>query len=110
MLMPLRQRKHSRQKIRSRLDPAIFALIQRLKNKTQPSASEAKLVRDNRVELQIWLSDKSEKSKALLKQAGFEILFDPGNPNFLMGRISIDKLEEFANLSLITYIAPAITR
>jgi Ca-activated chloride channel family protein len=98
------------QQLRSRLDPAIFALIQRLKNKTQPSASEAKLVRDNRVELQIWLSDKSEKSKALLKQAGFEILFDPGNPNFLMGRISIDKLEEFANLSLITYIAPAITR
>jgi Ca-activated chloride channel homolog len=96
--------------LRARLDPTIFALIERLRNKTQPSASESRLVRDNRVELQVWLSDKSENSKALLKKAGFEILFDPGNPNFLMGRISIDKLEEFANLSLITYIAPAITR
>lgn len=98
------------QSLGAKLDPQIFALIERLKNKKQPSASESGFVRDNKAEIQIWLSDKSEKSKALLKQAGFEIILDPSNPKLLIGRIAIDKLEALAKLSVVTYVAPSNSR
>jgi Ca-activated chloride channel homolog len=98
------------QRLRAKLDPQILALIERLKNRAQPSAGEAKFVRNNKAEVQVWLSEKSEKSKALLKQFGFEIMLDPSNPRLLIGRIAIDKLEEFAKLNLVTYLAPSNSR
>jgi hypothetical protein len=98
------------QRQRAKLDPQILALIERLKNRAQPSAGEAKFVRNNKAEVQVWLSEKSEKSKALLKQFGFEIMLDPSNPRLLIGRIAIDKLEEFAKLNLVTYLAPSNSR
>lgn len=98
------------QRLRAKLEPQILALIERLKNKGQPAAGEARFVHNNKAEVQVWLTDKSEKSRALLKQMGFEILLDPSNPRLLIGRIAIDKLEEFAKLGPVTYLAPANTR
>jgi Ca-activated chloride channel homolog len=98
------------QRLRAKLDPQILALIERLKNKAQPAASEANFVHNNKAELQVWLSEKSDKSKAFLKRFGFEIILDPSNPKLLIGRIAIDKLEEFARLGVVYYIAPSNSR
>jgi Ca-activated chloride channel homolog len=98
------------QRLRAKLDPQILALIERLKNKAQPAAGEAKFVHNNKAEVQVWLTEKSDKNRAFLKQFGFEILLDPSNPKLLIGRIAVDKLEEFAKLGLVYYIAPSNSR
>lgn len=98
-----------RQRLRSKLHASVAAVIERLNNRAQPSADEAKFVRNNKAEVQVWLSDKSESTVAQLKRLGFEIVLEPKSAKLLIGRIAIDKLEELAKLNFVTYVSPMVT-
>lgn len=95
---------------RVKLHPMIAALVERLKNKAQPSADEAKFVRDNKAELQVWLTDKSPQIIEQLKQLGFEVIAEPKSARLVIGRIAIDKLEALAALEVVTYLSPLVGR
>ena len=92
----------------SKLHPSIVAVIERLKSKTaQPSAEEAKFVRNGKADIQIWLTDKSPEVIAALKQLGFEVVLDPKTAKMIIGRVSIEKLAALAELKTVRYVAPA---
>jgi hypothetical protein len=91
----------------SKLHPSIAALVERLKKRgTQPSAEEAKFVRDGKAELQVWLTDKSPETIAQLKKLGFEVVLDPTTSKLLIGRVAVEKLAALAEIKAVRYIAP----
>jgi Ca-activated chloride channel homolog len=96
-------------RLRAKLHPSVAAVVERLKNKAQPSANEAKFIRHNKAEVQVWLSDKSESTIAQLKKLGFEIVLEPKSAKLLIGRIAIEKLEDLAKLNFVTYVSPMTT-
>ncbi|MBV9957751.1 MAG: VWA domain-containing protein [Acidobacteria bacterium] len=103
----LSPKEQKQQELLAKLHPTIAALIERLGNKgAQPAAEEAKFVRDNKAELQIWLTDKTPQIIAELKKLGFEIVLDPQSAKMVIGRISVDKLAALAELKAVRYISP----
>jgi Ca-activated chloride channel family protein len=91
----------------SKLHPSISAVIERLKNKqTQPTAEEAKFVRDGKAEIQIWLADKSAGTMEQLRKLGFEVILNPQSSKLIIGRLPIEKLASLAELAAVKYIAP----
>src|SRR5262249_845159 len=95
-----------RAQLLSKMHPAVAAVVERLKNKTQPTAGEAKFVRNDKAEIQLYLADKSPETLAQLKKLGFEVIAEPKSAKMLIGRIAIDKLEELAKLKAVVYVAP----
>ncbi|HSS21657.1 MAG TPA: VIT domain-containing protein [Pyrinomonadaceae bacterium] len=98
-----------RAELQTKLHPSLLALIDRLKNRTAPVATEANFVRDGKAELQIWLTDKTEQTLAQLKQLGFEVVLDPKTSKVIIGRLSIEKLEALADLKVVRYVAPQLS-
>jgi hypothetical protein len=90
----------------SKLHPVVAAVVERLKNKTQPTASEAKFVRNDKAGIQLYLADKSPETLAQLKKLGFEVIAEPQSAKMVIGRIALDKLEELAKLKAVVYVAP----
>jgi Ca-activated chloride channel family protein len=96
-----------RQRAPSKLHPSISAVIERLKNKqTQPTAEEAKFVRDGKAEIQIWLADKSQGTIEQLRKLGFEVILNPQSSKLIIGRLPIEKLSALAELAAVKYITP----
>jgi hypothetical protein len=78
-----------------------------LKNRNpQPSADEARFVRNGKAEIQVWLADKSTETLAQLKELGFEVVLDPKTAKMIIGRVPIEKLAALAELMAVRYIAP----
>jgi hypothetical protein len=99
-----------RQRLTTKLNPSLVALVDRLKDrKAKPGADEARFVRDGRAEIQIWLTDKSEKTIAQLKQLGFEVVLDPKTSRLVIGRLPIEKLAALAELTFVRYVAPQMS-
>jgi Ca-activated chloride channel homolog len=93
--------------LRTKLDPWLFAVVERLKQKgSQPSAEEARLIRDGKAEVQIWLTEKSPEVLAQLKQLGFEVLLDPQTAKLVIGRLPVEKLAALADIKAVRYVAP----
>ena len=93
--------------LRAKLDPWLFAVVERLKQKgSQPSAEEARFVRDGKAEVQIWLTEKSPEVLAQLKQLGFEVLLDPRTAKLVIGRLPVEKLAALADIKAVRYVAP----
>jgi Ca-activated chloride channel family protein len=91
----------------AKTNPAIAALIERLKkNASTPAADEAKFVRNRKAEIQVWLTDKSPETLNQLKRLGFEIVLEPKSQKLIIGRITIEKLSELVNLPCVTYVSP----
>lgn len=91
----------------AKMSPSIEAVIERLKNNNaQPTPDEIKFVRNGKAELQIWLTEKSPEVLAQLKQLGFEVVVDPKSAKMIIGRLTIGKLAELAELKSVRYIAP----
>jgi hypothetical protein len=104
VLSPQEQR---RADLSTKLQPAILAVIDRLKTEDAPAgADEAKFIRDGKAEIQIWLTDKSAETLAKLKELGFEVILDPKSAKLLVGRLPIEKLEALAELKFVRYLAP----
>ncbi len=59
----------------------LLAVVERLRKKNIfPSADEMMFVRaDGKAEVQIWLTDKSERTLAQLKATGLEVMLDAKN-------------------------------
>jgi hypothetical protein len=93
--------------LRAKLDPWLFTVVERLKQKgSQPSAEEARFVRDGKAEVQIWLTEKSPEVLAQLKQLGFEVLLDPQTAKLVIGRLPVEKLAALADIKAVRYVAP----
>ena len=89
------------------MHPSIVALIERLKDKNaKPGADEGKFVRDNKAEVQVWLTDKSPEVIKQLQQLGFEVVLDPKTAKLITGRVPVEKLEALAELKSVRYVAP----
>jgi Ca-activated chloride channel family protein len=98
-----------RAKVRARLHPSLFAVVERLQTKnTTPAADEANFIRDGKAEVQIWLTDKSPETLAQLKALGFEVVLDPKSAKLIIGRLSIDKLDALAELPFVRYVSPQV--
>ena len=95
-----------RQEMRSKFDPLLFAVVERLKKSGAPSADEAKFVHDGKAEIQIWLTEKSPEVLAELKQLGFEVLLDPKTANLVIGRLPAEKLSALVDIKAVRYVAP----
>ena len=86
---------------RKKLNGALTALLDgRLGN------MEAKFVKDGKIEIQILLSDASPETLAQLDKIGFELLHHPKKKKLVIGRISIERLEELAQVKAVRYITP----
>ena len=87
--------------------PVIAALLERLKQpKYLPNAEEAKFVHDGKVEIKVWLSDKSDSVVAKLKELGFELVLDPKTSKLLVGRIPLAALQKLIELKEVRFVAP----
>ena len=95
------------QQLRTKLHPSLLAVIERLQRKeAKPASDELKFVHDGKVEVQIWLREKSAESLAELKKLGFEIVLDPKTAKLVIGRLPIENLQRLAELKLVRYVAP----
>lgn len=95
-----------RREFLSKMNPSISALIERLKNKGQPTADDARFIRNGKAEIQVWLTDKSPETMAQLRQLGFEIVLDPKTAKMIIGRLPIEKLAALVELKSVRYVAP----
>jgi Ca-activated chloride channel homolog len=93
--------------LRHRVHPSVHAVIARLKNKqTGVTADEARFVRDEKAEIQVWLTDKTAEAMKQLQALGFEVILDSKSSKLLIGRVSIAKLEALADLAFVRYVSP----
>jgi Ca-activated chloride channel family protein len=91
----------------SKLHPSLAAVVERLKKPdSKPGEAESKFVRDGKVEVQIWLTEKSPEVLAQLKQLGFELLLDPQSAKLVIGRLPVEKLAALAELKAVRYVSP----
>jgi hypothetical protein len=98
-------------RLRAKLQPDILALVQRIALKHMPEiVNHGGFVRDRKAEVQLWLTDKSELTKAKLKELGFEVVLDHANSNLIIGRIPVDKLAALAELASVRYVSPQISK
>ncbi len=105
---PLTKEEEKARELQTKTSSVVFTLIERLKNKkAQPSADEAKFVKDNKAELRVYLTDKTPEALEELKKLGFEIVIDPKTSNLVIGRISIYKLQALADLKFVKFVSAA---
>jgi len=94
-----------------KLQPEILALVQRLAQKQQPEiVNHGGFVHDRKAEVQLWLTEKSELTKAKLKELGFEVVLDHASSNLMIGRIPINKLALLPELEFVRYVSPQISK
>jgi len=92
--------------LEQKLHLAVFAVVQKLKNKQALSNDESGLIHDGKAEVQVWLTEKTEEALAQLKELGFEVMLDAKNSKVIFGRLPVEKLEALAKLKVVTYVAP----
>jgi Ca-activated chloride channel homolog len=96
-----------RNELQPKLDRSVLAVVEKLQRKeTLSSADESGFIRNGKAEVQVWLTDKSDKSLAQLKELGFEVVLDPKESKLIIGRIAVDKLGALARLAFVKYVAP----
>ena len=96
-----------RQQLLVKTDPLIVALMDRLKKpgfKANPE--ETWIVANEKAELQIWLTEKSDSTIAQLKSIGLEVMFDSRASTLVIGRIPTNKLEALIELKFVRHVAP----
>jgi Ca-activated chloride channel family protein len=97
--------------LRPKLHQSLVSVVERLiKKDATPTAAEAGFVHDGKAEIKVWLLDKSTESMAKLKELGFEVILDQKNSSLIIGRVSIEKLEQLADLGFVRYVSPQISR
>jgi uncharacterized spore protein YtfJ len=90
----------------AKFHPTVLAVIDRLKDHKAPGADETKFIRNGKAEVQIWLTNKTDETMAMLKQLGFEVVLDPKTAKLVIGRIAIEKLAALADLKGVRYVGP----
>src|SRR6185369_7065448 len=92
--------------LEEKLHRAIFEIVQKLKKKEALSSEESALIRDGKLEVQVWLTEKTDETTAQLKELGFEVVSDAKNSKIVTGRLPVEKLEALAKLKFVKYVAP----
>ncbi len=99
----------------SKLAPGLVQIMHCLEKQTarphlkgQPST--CKVGRDGKLEVQVWLADKSAKTLAQLKALGFEVVAEPKASRLLIGRLAASKLAALIRLDAVQYVAPQDAR
>ncbi|HKR11957.1 MAG TPA: VIT and VWA domain-containing protein [Pyrinomonadaceae bacterium] len=106
---PPEEQRYDRVKVK--VHPAVLALINRLRQKDQPQATTFdSFVRDGKAEVQVWFTSKPEALRLKLKELGFEVVLDSPNSGLMIGRLPLDKVELLADLELVRYLAPQVSR
>jgi Ca-activated chloride channel family protein len=95
-----------RQLLLTKLHPSLLAVVERLNKKAAARADEAKFVRGDKAEVQIWLTDKSADALTKLKELGFEIVLNPKSAQLVIGRLPIENIQKLAELKFVRYVAP----
>jgi Ca-activated chloride channel family protein len=90
----------------AKLDPALVAVVERVKKHAAAGPDEGAFVADGKAELQVWLTDTSEATIEKLRKLGFEVVLAPKSAKMVVGRISVDKLEALAKLAEVRYVTP----
>ena len=78
-----------------------------------PSGSgpeEVRFIFNGKAELQVWLTEKSDKTIAELKALGFEVMHDSKASNLVIGRIPLNKIEALIDLKSVRYVAPLLKK
>ena len=100
-----------RDEVGQKLHVSIYKIVERLrKHSIIPTADEVKFVRDDKAEVQVWLTDKSDEVRAQLKALGFEVMLDPKSSKLIIGRVAIEKLEALAKLKFVRYVSPQMLK
>ncbi|MGC9969062.1 MAG: VIT and VWA domain-containing protein [Bryobacteraceae bacterium] len=103
----LSPKEQERQRLASKLHPSLVAVIERMKNGSVPlTAQEARFIKNGKAEIQIWLTDTSPQTMAILKQLGFEVVFEPKTAKMIIGRLPIANLAKLADLAFVRYVSP----
>ncbi len=98
-------------RLRAKLQPTLLMVVQRIGQTQQPgNVNYGGFIRDGKAEVQLWLTDKSELTKAKLKELGFEVVLDHASSNLMIGRIPINKLALLPELEFVRYVSPQISR
>ncbi len=84
--------KAKRDKLLEKLAPSLVAAFR--------SGSQEKL------KVQVMLTDTSPQSMAQLKALGFEVISEPKTGKITTGRIAANLLEKLANLAFVKYVSP----
>ncbi len=99
----------------SKLAPGLLQVMKCLEKETarpqlKSQPSTCKLGRDGKLEVQVWLADKSAKTLAQLKALGFEVVAEPKASRLLIGRLAASKLAALIRLDAVQYVAPQEAR
>ena len=97
--------------LRPKLHRSLFAVVEKLQRKEVLSAAdEHGFIRNDKAEVQVWLTDKSSVSLAKLKELGFEVVLDSRTSNLIIGRLPVEKIEMLARLSFVKYVSPQVSK
>ncbi|MDQ5844890.1 MAG: VWA domain-containing protein, partial [Acidobacteriota bacterium] len=95
--------------LNAKLHPALATLFASVKAKKPIlAADEARFVRNGKVELQVWLVDKTPETLANLKALKFEVILDPKTSKMVIGRLPVGNLQKLAELKSVRYLAPQV--
>lgn len=99
----------------SKLAPGLLRAMKCLEAETvrpqlQGQKSACKIGRDSKLEVQIWLADKSAKTLADLKVLGFEVVAQSKTTKLLIGRLPASKLSALIRMDAVQYVAPQEAR
>lgn len=92
--------------LEQKLHRSVYAVVQKLKNKEPLSTEESGLISDGKVEVQVWLTEKTDQAIAQLKELGFEVVLNAENSKVIIGRLPVEKIEALAKLAFVKYVAP----
>ncbi|MCX6628137.1 MAG: VIT and VWA domain-containing protein [Candidatus Solibacter sp.] len=101
---PLSPPPPARQEQMSNLDPAIAALVARVKAGARPSVDESKFVFGGEAYIRLTIADLSPGALNQLRQAGLVIATQQGST--IQGHIPIARLESLSKLPFVQRIAP----
>jgi Ca-activated chloride channel family protein len=94
-----------------KLHVSLFTVVEKLQRKEALSAADERgFIRNGKAELKVWLTNKSPASLAKLKQLGFEVVLNVKSSRLIIGRLPIEKLEELAQLNVVRFVSPQITK
>ncbi|MDX2042296.1 MAG: energy transducer TonB [Acidobacteriota bacterium] len=92
-----------------KLHPSAIALLERMAAKSSETiATEAAFVQNNRANLYVRLSDKTNKTNAQLKKLGFKVVQNSQTPNLITGLLPIEKLQALADLEVTSFVSPKL--
>jgi Ca-activated chloride channel family protein len=92
----------------ARLDPGLLRVVKCHEAEVmQPlRRGQCKLSGASKLEVEVWLTEKSDANLAKLRALGFEVKLDPKTSKLIIGRVTVARLAQLARLDVVRYIAP----